>query len=56
MNLDELQETEFRTTVRRDRVVVTGESQREDEVRGQGVVDGEEQEDREDRAILESLS
>lgn len=28
MNLDELQETEFKTTVRRDSVVLTGESQR----------------------------
>ena len=30
MNLNELQETEFKTTVRRDRVVLTGESQRQE--------------------------
>lgn len=29
MNLDELQEAELKTTVRRDRVAVTGESQRQ---------------------------
>jgi hypothetical protein len=29
MNLNELQEAELKTTVRRDRVVVTGESQRQ---------------------------
>ena len=40
MNLNELQETEFRTTVRRDRVEPTGESQRQPT--DNAIVDGEE--------------
>lgn len=40
MNLNELQETEFRTTVRRDRVVLTGESERQDTEEKH--IDGEE--------------
>ena len=53
MNLNELQETEFRTTVRRDRVVPTGESQRQET--DNVIVDGEEVEDKEGKEILESL-
>jgi hypothetical protein len=46
MNLNELQETEFRTTVRRDRVVLTGESQRQET--DHVIIDGgDEVEDRE---------
>ena len=55
MDLNELQETEFITTVRRDRVVVTGESQRQETEKE--MIDGEEEfEDREGKEILEILS
>ncbi len=54
MNLNELEDAEFKTTVRRDRIVVTGESHIEKD--DQEEVDVDDQDYREDREILNILS